>query len=110
AEVGADVVRFLFLARKADTHLEFDLELAKKQSMENPVYYVQYAHARIANIVRKAQNEGVAEIAPQDVAFQRLTQEDELTIIRRLAEFPDLVSEAGGALRRSPHTFHCLCT
>ena len=53
-EVGADVVRFFFLTRKADTHLEFDLELAKKQSTENPVYYVQYAHARIANIVRKA--------------------------------------------------------
>ena len=108
AEVGADVVRFLFLARKADTHLEFDLELAKKQSMENPVYYVQYAHARIANIVRKAQSEGVGEIAPQDIAFHRLTQEDELTIIRRLAEFPDLVSEAAAELEPHRITFYLL--
>jgi arginyl-tRNA synthetase len=108
AEVGADVVRFLFLARKADTHLEFDLELAKKQSMENPVYYVQYAHARIANIVRKARSEGVAEIAPRDVAFQRLTQEDELAIIRRLAEFPDLVAEAAAELEPHRVTFYLL--
>ena len=107
-EVGADVVRFLFLARKADTHLEFDLELAKKQSMENPVYYVQYAHARIANIVRKARSEGVGETAPEDVAFQRLTQEDELAIIRRLAEFPDLVSEAAAELEPHRVTFYLL--
>ncbi len=107
-EVGADVVRFLFLARKADTHLEFDLELAKKQSMENPVYYVQYAHARIANIVRKAQSEGVDGAAPADVAFHRLTQEDELTIIRRLAEFPDLVSEAAAELEPHRITFYLL--
>jgi arginyl-tRNA synthetase len=108
SEVGADVVRFLFLARKADTHLEFDLELAKKQSMENPVYYVQYAHARIANIVRKAQSEGVDGAAPADVAFHRLTQEDELTIIRRLAEFPDLVSEAAAELEPHRVTFYLL--
>jgi arginyl-tRNA synthetase len=108
AEVGADVVRFLFLARKADTHLEFDLELAKKQSMENPVYYVQYAHARIANIVRKARSEGVAETAPRDVAFQRLMQEDELAIIRRLAEFPDLVAEAAAELEPHRVTFYLL--
>jgi arginyl-tRNA synthetase len=108
AEVGADVVRFLFLARKADTHLEFDLELAKKQSMENPVYYVQYAHARIANIARKAKSEGVDGAVPADVAFHRLTQEDELTIIRRLAEFPDLVSEAAAALEPHRITFYLL--
>jgi len=108
AEVGADVVRFLFLARKADTHLEFDLKLAKKQSMENPVYYVQYAHARIANIVRKARSEGLAEIATRNVAFQRLTQEDELAIIRRLAEFPDLVAEAASELEPHRVTFYLL--
>jgi arginyl-tRNA synthetase len=108
AEVGTDVVRFLFLGRKADTHLEFDLELAKKQSMENPVYYVQYAHARIANIERKAKSEAVDPSPRADAALHRLTQEDELTIIRRLAEFPDLISEAAEALEPHRVTFYLL--
>jgi len=109
-EVGTDVVRFLFLTRRADTHLEFDLDLAKKQSMENPVYYVQYAHARISNIVRKAESEG---ITPEtgELPFHRLarlTQDDELAIIRRLAEFPDLVAEAAAALEPHRVTFYLL--
>jgi arginyl-tRNA synthetase len=105
-EVGADVVRFLFLTRKADTHLEFDLDLAKKQSMENPVFYVQYAHARIANILRKAQVEGIEESAAPSLA--RLVQEDELALIRRVAEFPDVVREAAAELEPHRVTFHLL--
>jgi arginyl-tRNA synthetase len=108
AEVGTDVVRFLFLTRKADTHLEFDLDLAKQQSMENPVYYVQYAHARIANILRKAESEGIDEGVPEEVPLHRLVQEDEMMIIRRLVEFPDLVAEAGAALEPHRLTFYLL--
>jgi arginyl-tRNA synthetase len=108
AEVGADVVRFLFLTRKADTHLEFDLDLAKQQSMENPVYYVQYAHARIANILRKAESEGIHEAASDGTPLHRLVQEDEMTIIRRLVEFPDLVAEAAAELEPHRVTFYLL--
>ncbi|MGH7896795.1 MAG: arginine--tRNA ligase, partial [Candidatus Binatia bacterium] len=108
AEVGTDVVRFLFLTRKADTHLEFDLDLAKKQSMENPVYYVQYAHARIANIVEKAKSEGISAQSAADLPLDRLTQDDEMTLIRRVAEFPDLVAEAAAALEPHRVTFYLL--
>jgi arginyl-tRNA synthetase len=108
ADVGADVVRFLFLTRKADTHLEFDLDLAKQQSMENPVYYVQYAHARIANILRRAKSEGIEESPPQETPLHRLIQEDEMAIIRLLVEFPDLVAEAANALEPHRVTFYLL--
>jgi arginyl-tRNA synthetase len=107
SEVGADVVRFLFLARKADTHLEFDLELAKQQSMENPVYYVQYAHARISNILRKGEAEGLVEPAGE-LPLDRLVQDDEIALIRRLAGFPDLVSEAAAELEPHRVTFYLL--
>ena len=108
AEVGADVVRFLFLTRKSDTHFEFDLDLAKKQSMENPVYYVQYAHARIANIAQKAESEGIDPGPPADLPLDRLVQDDEMTLIRRIAEFPDLVAEAAAALEPHRVTFYLL--
>jgi arginyl-tRNA synthetase len=107
-EVGADVVRFLFLARKADTHLEFDLDLAKKQSMENPVYYVQYAHARISNILRKAASEGYQDESTVPLPLHRLVQDDELMLIRRLAEFPDVVREAAAELEPHRVTFYLL--
>jgi arginyl-tRNA synthetase len=107
-EVGADVVRFLFLARKADTHLEFDLDLAKKQSMENPVYYVQYAHARISNILRKAASEGYEDESTVSLPLHRLVQDDELTLIRRLTEYPDVVREAAAELEPHRVTFYLL--
>jgi len=107
-EVGADVVRFLFLTRKADTHLEFDLELAKKQSMENPVYYVQYAHARICNILRKAEEQGLTRGPTEDLPLHRLVQEDETTLVRHLVEFPDVVTEAADALEPHRVTFYLL--
>ena len=107
-EVGADVVRFLFLTRKADTHLEFDLDLAKKQSMENPVYYVQYAHARICNILRKAESEGIAEGSAEDAPLHRLVQDDEIALIRRVAQYPDVVGEAADELEPHRVTFYLL--
>ena len=108
AEVGADVARFLFLTRKADTHLEFDLDLAKKQSMENPVYYVQYAHARIANILQRAASVGLEEGPPNEVSLHRLVRDDEMALVRRIVEFPDVVADAADELEPHRLTFYLL--
>ena len=87
-EVGSDACRFGFLSRSADSQMDFDLELAKKQSADNPVYYVQYAHARIASILRLAQQRGI-DFRDGDVSL--LTTEPELTLIRKMTLLPELV-------------------
>jgi len=87
-EVGADACRFFFLSRSADSQMDFDLELAKKQSVDNPVYYVQYAHARIASILRLAQERGI-DYGDGDVSL--LTTEPELTLIRKMLLLPEIV-------------------
>jgi arginyl-tRNA synthetase len=98
-DIGADAARYFMLQRSHDTTVDLDLELARKTSNENPVYYVQYAHARIASILRKA-GEGAEERAAAD--FAALPAEpSERALIKRLCEFPDEVAEA--AARRAPH-------
>jgi len=97
-EVGADAVRFNFVSRAADSHMDFDLELAKRQSAENPVYYVQYAHARIGGILTQAQ-ERIADFAGGDVSL--LTHEAELALIRRMLRLPELVESMATTLE--PH-------
>ncbi len=97
-EVGADVCRFFFLSRSADSQMDFDLELAKKQSADNPVYYVQYAHARIASILRLAQERGI-DYRDGDVSL--LTTEPELTLIRKMLLLPELVETIATTLE--PH-------
>ncbi len=87
-EAGADACRFFFLCRSADSQMDFDLELAKKQSADNPVYYVQYAHARIASILRLAQER---KIDFSDGDASRLTIEPELTLIRKMLLLPEIV-------------------
>ncbi len=104
-EVGADAVRFFFVFRKADSHLEFDLELAKKESTENPVYYVQYAHARIASVLRQAAERGVE---PGVGDPRRLVEDEEMELIRLLAQFPDLVEEAAAELEPHRIAFYLL--
>jgi arginyl-tRNA synthetase len=92
-EVGPDACRFVFLSRSADAQMDFDLELAKKQSADNPVYYVQYAHARISSILSLAEEKGI-DYSGGDVSL--LTTEPELTLIRqmvRLPEIAELISE-----------------
>ena len=100
-EVGADVVRFFFLFRKSDSHLDFDLDLAKKQAPENPVFYVQYAHARLASIFR----EGAAKdlTLPEDTCSidLNLLGAEELDLIKRAVGLPDVMSGAAEALE--PH-------
>jgi arginyl-tRNA synthetase len=87
-EVGVDACRFFFLCRTADSQMDFDLELAKKQSADNPVYYVQYAHARIASILRLAEDRGIENI---DGDVSLLTSEPELTLIRKMLLLPEIV-------------------
>ncbi|MBI3111390.1 MAG: arginine--tRNA ligase [Ignavibacteriales bacterium] len=96
--VGPDAVRFFFLMRSISSHLEFDIDLAKEQSEKNPVYYVQYAHARIASILRFAVTEGVTESADasglQGVDFGLLKEASEIALVKLLLEFPATVESA----------------
>jgi arginyl-tRNA synthetase len=98
-DIGADAARFFMLQRSHDTTVDLDLELARKTSNENPVYYVQYAHARIASILRKA-GEGAEERAAADFAALPV-EPSERALIKRLCELPDEVAET--AERRAPH-------
>jgi len=96
--VGSDACRFFFLSRSANSQMDFDLELAKKESPDNPVYYVQYAHARIASILRLAEERGI-DYVDGDVSL--LTTEPELTLIRKLLLLPELVEMVAQSLE--PH-------
>jgi arginyl-tRNA synthetase len=97
-EVGVDACRFFFLSRTADSQMDFDMELAKKQSADNPVYYVQYAHARIASILRVARERGV-DGSDGDVSL--LNTEPELTLIRKMLLLPEIVETIARTLE--PH-------
>ena len=99
-EVGRDACRFFFLMRRCDSPLDFDLELAKQQSSDNPVYYVQYAHARICSINRNAAESGLEQLSGS-VDYQRLELVEELALVKQLARFPETV--AGAALSYEPH-------
>ena len=90
-EIGRDAARFFYILRKSEQHLEFDLELAKQKTSENPVYYVQYAHARICSVARLAQERGLERKAGN---HSLLVQESELALIKRLSRFPDVVLSA----------------
>jgi arginyl-tRNA synthetase len=100
-EVGPDAAKFFFLMRRADSHLDFDLDLAKQQSAENPVYYVQYAHARLSSLSRVAAERGIPVPAPQDAALELLKDPDEFSLIRKLSAYPSVV--AGSAASLEPH-------
>lgn len=97
-EVGPDACRFVFLSRSADAQMDFDLELAKKQSADNPVYYVQYAHARISSILRLAEEKGI-DYSRGDVSL--LNTEPELTLIRRMIRLPEIAELISDTLE--PH-------
>ncbi len=87
-EVGVDACRFFFLSRSADSQMDFDMELAKRQSADNPVYYVQYAHARICSILRLADEKGI-DYSGGDVSL--LTSDEELALIRKMLQLPEVV-------------------
>ena len=100
-DVGRDAARYIFLTRKTDSHLDFDLDVAKEQSRENPVYYVQYAHARIASVFREAVSRGMVVPLREQVAIDLLDLEEEQNIIKAMATFPEMIEEA--ALAYEPH-------
>jgi arginyl-tRNA synthetase len=100
-EVGADAARFTLLTHSNDSAMSFDIEAVKRQSMDNPVYYVQYGHARIASILRKAEREGVRLKPIEEADLSLLDQEAELELLRAIAELPAQIAAA--AELRAPH-------
>ena len=100
-EVGVDVVRFFFLFRKHDSHLDFDLDLAKRQAPENPVFYVQYAHARLASVFRQGESAGLVLPADTSAIDLTLLSDEELALAKRAIGLPEVVGDATTALE--PH-------
>jgi arginyl-tRNA synthetase len=100
-EVGVDAARFLFLTRSSDSTLDFDIEVAKRQTADNPVFYVQYANARVQSVLREAKTNGIEVPAAADADLSPLVLDDELEIIKFLHYFPEVVEAA--ALYREPH-------
>jgi arginyl-tRNA synthetase len=102
-EVGNDAARLFYVMRSNDQHLDFDLELAKARSNDNPVYYIQYAHARMSSVKRQLQERGIAhDAALGSASLGRLTEAQELQLIKRLASYPQVVHQC--AVQRAPHT------
>lgn len=99
--VGKDAARYFFIARKANAHLNFDLELALQQNNENPVYYCQYAHARICSIIKKARKDKLWPKSFKQELITKLTKPEELAIIQKLADLPELLTLI--AVHREPH-------
>jgi len=103
-EVGVDAARYFFLMRSMDSHLDFDLALAKKQSDENPVYYIQYAHARICSILKYAKEQNAPLVSAEKTNLGRLNSEQELALLKQMSRLPDLVESAARTF--SPHWLH----
>jgi len=99
--VGVDVARFFFMMRKADSQLEFDLGLATQESQENPVYYVQYGHARLCSILRQAEEKGVQVPGHEEIDIALLSEPEDLVLLKSMAAFPGLIESA--ALELAPH-------
>ncbi|MBF0491626.1 MAG: arginine--tRNA ligase [Deltaproteobacteria bacterium] len=100
-EVGSDATRFFFLLRSASAQLDFDLDLAQKQSSENPVFYIQYAHARIASILRKGQAEGFVGDEKYFSSLENIKLPEEFELIQKMSEYPEMLKKA--ALELEPH-------
>jgi len=111
-EVGRDAARFFFLMRKSDSHLDFDLDLAKRQSSDNPVFYVQYAHARVASIFEQARKSGLLDggvvRGNHPVALERLELGEELELIRQMVQFNDVLEDSVRELEPHRMVFYLL--
>jgi arginyl-tRNA synthetase len=105
-EVGKDAARYNFLMRRSDSHLDFDLDVAKKQSNENPVFYVQYAHARICSILRMAQERGMALPVYENMNQSLLVEPEERTLIKMMARYPEMLDGAVKSLEVHRITFY----
>jgi len=100
-EVGVDAIRYFFTMRSMDSHLDFDMDLAVSTSNENPVYYVQYAHARICSIFRQAEEQGITLLPWEEAPLHRLTAEQEFELLRKMGQLPEVVADA--ARTYAPH-------
>jgi arginyl-tRNA synthetase len=101
-EVGNDAARLFYVMRSNDQHLDFDMELAKSRSNENPVYYIQYAHARVSSVLRQLQERGLDhDVAHGIASLAKLTEPQELQLIKRLSAYPEVIKQA--ATLRAPH-------
>lgn len=107
-EVGTDAARFFFVMRSIDSQLDFDLTLAAEKSNENPVYYIQYAHARICSIMRQLKEAGITPAAAEELKLSVLTEACELELIKKLGEYPELIAAAAKerAVHRVAHYVH----
>ena len=100
-EVGRDAARYFFIMRSIDSQLDFDIDLARSRSNENPVYYVQYAHARICSIFRQTAEAGIVMKALDTLPLQALREEAEMELIKKLGDFAEEIDQA--ARERAPH-------
>jgi arginyl-tRNA synthetase len=101
-EVGNDAARLFYVMRSNDQHLDFDMELAKARSNDNPVYYIQYAHARVSSVLRQLRERGLQhDVADGIAALNRLTEPQEVQLIKRLSSFPEILQQC--AVLRAPH-------
>ena len=101
-DVGADAARFFYVMRKCEQHLDFDLDLARSQSNENPVYYVQYAHARICSVLRQAEEKGIStQLSAGSENLDQLSESHEQDLLKSLARYPEVVMNA--AINEEPH-------
>jgi arginyl-tRNA synthetase len=100
-EVGVDAIRYFFTMRSMDSHLDFDMDLAVSTSNDNPVYYVQYAHARICSIFRQAKEQGIELPPPDQTDLTPLATEQEYDLLRKMGELPGTVAEAAASF--APH-------
>jgi arginyl-tRNA synthetase len=100
-EVGVDAARFVILTKNHDSQLDIDIDLVKRHDSDNPVYYVQYAHARICSIFRKAASKGIVLSGMPDDALERLDLDEEMALVRLMAEFPSVLEDISRKLE--PH-------
>lgn len=107
-EVGRDAARFIFLTRHYDSPLDFDLELAKKKTNDNPVFYVQYVHARISSILRKGREKGLREFGWDDIAVAMLIEPEELQLIKTMDTYPEVVEDSAKYMEPHRITFYLM--
>ena len=107
-EVGRDAARFIFLTRHYDSPLDFDLELAKKKTNDNPVFYVQYVHARISSILRKGRERGMREFGWDKTAAEMLQEPEELQLIKTMGRYPEVVEDSAKYMEPHRITFYLM--
>ena len=107
-EVGRDAARFIFLTRHYESPLDFDLELAKQKTNDNPVYYVQYVHARIASILRKGEQQGVALVEKKTAFLDRLVEHEEIQLIKTLGRYPEIIEQSAAYMEPHRITYYLM--